>query len=172
MRPFCQRPAPSEAHHFGPRGVGQRTDDLFGPREDLGGYMVERGFAPWIDPRRVRRILDLGTGSGCIAIACARWMPGTQVDATDVSAALAEGTKGLYEPIHGSAPDIAGQGKANPMATILSAAMLLRHSFGLEEQAVRIETAVARALGDGIKGGDLGGSHATAEIGDAVLARL
>lgn len=88
------------------------------------------------------------------------------------SASMAVGTKGLYEPIHGSAPDIAGQGKANPMATILSAAMLLRHSFGLEEQAVRIETAVARALGDGIKGGDLGGSHATAEIGDAVLARL
>ncbi len=88
------------------------------------------------------------------------------------SASMAVGTKGLYEPIHGSAPDIAGQGKANPMATILSAAMLLRHSFGLEDQAARIEAAVAKALADGIKGGDLGGSHGTAEIGDAVLARL
>jgi 3-isopropylmalate dehydrogenase len=88
------------------------------------------------------------------------------------SASLAEGSYGLYEPIHGSAPDIAGKGLANPMATILSAAMLLRHSFGLEEQAVRIETAVAKALADGVKGGDLGGSAGTAAIGDAVLAAL
>ncbi|MBT0668610.1 3-isopropylmalate dehydrogenase [Novosphingobium profundi] len=88
------------------------------------------------------------------------------------SASLAEGTYGLYEPIHGSAPDIAGKGLANPMATILSAAMLLRHSFGLEAEAVRIENAVAAALADGIKGGDLGGSAGTKEIGDAVLARL
>ena len=83
------------------------------------------------------------------------------------------GTKGLYEPIHGSAPDIAGQGKANPMAMILSAAMMLRSfSFGREADAARIEAAVARALADGVKGGDLGGSAGTAEIGNAVLARL
>jgi 3-isopropylmalate dehydrogenase len=88
------------------------------------------------------------------------------------SAALAEGTMGLYEPIHGSAPDIAGQDKANPMATILSAAMLLRHSFGLEEPTARIEAAVAKTLADGIRGGDLGGTSGTREIGDAVLARL
>ncbi|QSR18035.1 3-isopropylmalate dehydrogenase [Novosphingobium sp. KA1] len=88
------------------------------------------------------------------------------------SASLAEGSYGLYEPIHGSAPDIAGKGLANPMATILSAAMLLRHSLGLEAEAVRIEAAVAKTLADGIKGGDLGGSAGTREIGDAVLARL
>ncbi len=88
------------------------------------------------------------------------------------SAALAEGTKGLYEPIHGSAPDIAGQDKANPMACILSAAMMLRHSFGMEAEPARIEAAVAKALADGIRGGDLGGSHGTRAIGDAVLARL
>lgn len=82
------------------------------------------------------------------------------------------GTVGLYEPIHGSAPDIAGQNKANPMATILSAAMLLRHSLGLEEPAARIEAAVAQALADGIRGGDLGGDAGTSAIGDAVLARL
>lgn len=82
------------------------------------------------------------------------------------------GTKGLFEPIHGSAPDIAGQGKANPMAMILSAAMMLRHSFGREAEAARIEAAVARALADGVRGGDLGGSDGTAAIGDAVLARL
>ena len=84
----------------------------------------------------------------------------------------AYGTFGLFEPIHGSAPDIAGKGLANPMATILSAAMLLRHSLGLEAQAVRIEAAVAKALADGVRGGDLGGTAGTQEIGDAVLARL
>ena len=88
------------------------------------------------------------------------------------SASLAEGSYGLYEPIHGSAPDIAGKGLANPMATILSAAMMLRHSFGLEEQAARIEAAVAKALAQGVRGGDLGGSAGTREIGDAVLQAL
>jgi 3-isopropylmalate dehydrogenase len=88
------------------------------------------------------------------------------------SAALSAEGKGLYEPIHGSAPDIAGQNKANPMAMILSAAMLLRHSFGLEEQAARIEAAVARTLSDGIRSGDMGGSASTSEVGAAVLARL
>ena len=82
------------------------------------------------------------------------------------------GTVGLYEPIHGSAPDIAGQNKANPMATILSAAMLLRHSLGLEAEAAAVEAAVARALADGVRGGDLGGNAGTSQIGDAVLAHL
>jgi len=82
------------------------------------------------------------------------------------------GTFGLYEPIHGSAPDIAGQGKANPMATILSAAMMLRHSFGREEDATRIEAAVSKALADGVRGCDLGGEHGTEAIGAAVRERL
>jgi 3-isopropylmalate dehydrogenase len=88
------------------------------------------------------------------------------------SASLSEGSQGLYEPIHGSAPDIAGRGLANPMATVLSAAMLLRHSLGLEAEAARIEAGVARALADGIRGGDLGGSMGTVAIGDAILERL
>ena len=88
------------------------------------------------------------------------------------SASLSDGTMGLYEPIHGSAPDIAGQGKANPLATILSAAMLLRHSLGREAEAARIEAAVAQALADGVRGADLGGTLGTAAIGDAVLERL
>ena len=80
--------------------------------------------------------------------------------------------KALYEPVHGSAPDIAGKGLANPMATILSAAMLLRHSFGAEAPAARIEAAVAKALANGVRGADLGGTLSTSAIGDAVLARL
>ncbi|WP_120717679.1 3-isopropylmalate dehydrogenase [Tsuneonella amylolytica] len=82
------------------------------------------------------------------------------------------GTFGLYEPIHGSAPDIAGEGRANPMATILSAAMMLRHSFGREAEAARVEAAVARALADGVRGADLGGKADTVSIGDAVIERL
>ena len=93
------------------------------------------------------------------------------------SAALGErqtdyGTFGMFEPIHGSAPDIAGQGKANPTAMILSLAMLLRHSLGREEDAARIEAAVAKTLDDGILGADLGGSAGTTAIGNAVLERL
>ena len=82
------------------------------------------------------------------------------------------GTFGLYEPIHGSAPDIAGQGKANPIAAILSLAMLLRHSLGREEDAGRVERAVAQVLAGTVRGGDLGGSATTREIGDAVLAAM
>ena len=88
------------------------------------------------------------------------------------SASLSEGSQGLYEPIHGSAPDIAGKGLANPMACVLSAAMLLRHSLGLEHAAARVEAAVARALSDGIRGADLGGNHGTVAIGDAIVERL
>jgi 3-isopropylmalate dehydrogenase len=88
------------------------------------------------------------------------------------SASLDANGKGLYEPIHGSAPDIAGQGKANPLATILSAAMMLRHSLGKPEAADRIEAAVAAALAGGARSADLGGTHSTREMGDRVLAAL
>jgi 3-isopropylmalate dehydrogenase len=88
------------------------------------------------------------------------------------SATLNGGGQGLYEPIHGSAPDIAGQGKANPLATILSAAMMLRYSLNLPEPADRIEAAVAKALADGARSPDLGGTMNTVEMGDAVLAAL
>lgn len=88
------------------------------------------------------------------------------------SASLDENGKGLYEPIHGSAPDIAGQGKANPLATILSAAMMLRHSFNDGATADRIEAAVARALEEGHRTGDLGGTLSTEQMGDAVLRAL
>jgi len=88
------------------------------------------------------------------------------------SASMGSGTQGLYEPIHGSAPDIAGQGIANPAAMILSLAMLLRHSFSMETEAARIESAVAAMLQSGIRSADLGGSASTQEIGDAVLAQL
>ncbi len=92
------------------------------------------------------------------------------------SAALGAGGPGLYEPIHGSAPDIAGQGIANPLATILSAAMLLRSSLGLEEEAQVVETAVAHILAAGHRTADLARSGeksvGTTEMGGLVVAAL
>jgi 3-isopropylmalate dehydrogenase len=82
------------------------------------------------------------------------------------------GDNGMYEPIHGSAPDIAGTGKANPCGAILSAAMLLRHSLGNEEAAQKVEQAVGAALAGGARTADLGGSMSTTEMGDAVLKAL
>ena len=71
------------------------------------------------------------------------------------SSSMGEGTRGLYEPIHGSAPDIAGQDKANPIGTILAAAMMLRYSFDMAAEADAIETAVSKTLEDGIRCGDI-----------------
>ena len=91
------------------------------------------------------------------------------------SASLGDGTRGLYEPIHGSAPDIAGQNKANPIATILSVAMMLRHSFGLMEEADCIEQAVDRVLNAGWRTADLGGGEAslgTREMTEKILAEI
>ena len=92
------------------------------------------------------------------------------------SASLDENNKGLYEPSHGSAPDIAGQGVANPLATILSAAMLLRYSFALEDEAKQIEAAIKKVLARGLRTGDIfepGMTRVgTREMGDAVLAEL
>jgi 3-isopropylmalate dehydrogenase len=79
---------------------------------------------------------------------------------------------GLYEPIHGSAPDIAGQGLANPAGMILSAAMLLRLSLGLENEAASVEAAVSSAVDDGVRTTDLGGTATTEAFGDAVFERL
>ena len=88
------------------------------------------------------------------------------------SASLGDGGPGVFEPVHGSAPDIAGQGVANPLAMFLSAAMLLRHGLGREDAAARIESAVDRALEAGLRTGDLGGKATTAEATRAVMEEL
>jgi len=92
------------------------------------------------------------------------------------SASLGEGTRGVYEPIHGTAPDIAGQGVANPYGAILSAALLLRHSFKLEQEARAIEQAVHRAIDDGVRTPDIvAPTHraaSTQDAGNAVLAAI
>jgi 3-isopropylmalate dehydrogenase len=92
------------------------------------------------------------------------------------SASLDERGKGLYEPIHGSAPDIAGRGVANPLATVLSAAMMLRYSLRQPTAAARIEAAVAKVLRSGLRTADIHGEGTrkvgSAEMGDAVVANL
>ncbi|HEX4625233.1 MAG TPA: 3-isopropylmalate dehydrogenase [Solirubrobacteraceae bacterium] len=84
----------------------------------------------------------------------------------------ADGDPGLFEPVHGSAPDIAGTGAANPLAMLLSAAMMLRHGLSLPDEAAAVESAVDRALESGLRTADLGGSATTAEATRAVLANL
>lgn len=90
------------------------------------------------------------------------------------SASLGDGPRGLYEPIHGSAPDIAGKGIANPLGTIMSAAMLLRHSLGLEDEARAVEQAVDAAITAGARTADMGTDKpiTTREMGAAVCDRL
>ena len=92
------------------------------------------------------------------------------------SASLDENSKGMYEPIHGSAPDIAGQNIANPLATILSAAMMLRYTLDEAAMADRIEKAVSKVLDDGLRTADIYSEGmtkvSTSEMGDAVLAAL
>ena len=88
------------------------------------------------------------------------------------SASLGDGRLGLYEPVHGSAPDIAGRGIANPIAAIRRRAMLLRHSLGLEREARAVEAAVAIAIAKGARSADLGGKLSTREMARAVRARL
>ncbi len=92
------------------------------------------------------------------------------------SASLGEGRVGVYEPIHGSGPDIAGQGVANPLAAILSVAMLLRHSLELEGEAQAVEGAVEAVLAGGYRTKDIHGENTTlvgtAEMGDCVVERI
>lgn len=88
------------------------------------------------------------------------------------SASLGDGGPGLYEPVHGSAPDIAGKGVANPIGAILSAALMLRYSLGLEGEAAAVETAVERTVEAGVRTADLGGTYPTRTITDEILSRI
>jgi 3-isopropylmalate dehydrogenase len=88
------------------------------------------------------------------------------------SASIGDDGPGVFEPVHGSAPDIAGQGIANPLAMFLSAALMLRHGLGRQAEASALESAVDRALAEGLRTRDLGGTASTAEATQAVLAHL
>ncbi len=117
---------------------------------------------------------------GDILSDCAAMLTGSlgMLPSASLGAPMANGRpKAMYEPVHGSAPDITGQGKANPCACILSFAMALRYSFDLGDEATRLEAAVEKVLADGVRTADLmqaeGGSPvSTSEMGDAVVAAL
>ncbi len=117
---------------------------------------------------------------GDILSDCAAMLTGSlgMLPSASLGAPMANGRpKALYEPVHGSAPDIAGQGKANPCATILSFAMALRYSFDMGAEADRLEAAVEKVLADGVRTGDLLNEEgikpvSTSEMGDAVIAAL
>jgi 3-isopropylmalate dehydrogenase len=117
---------------------------------------------------------------GDILSDCAAMLTGSlgMLPSASLGAPMANGRpKALYEPVHGSAPDIAGQGKANPIASILSFAMALRYSFGMGEEAERVEVAVEKVLADGVRTADLMGPEGgipvtTTGMGDAILAAL
>jgi 3-isopropylmalate dehydrogenase len=106
---------------------------------------------------------DILTDEASVLAGSMGMLPSASVGATKL---------GLYEPIHGSAPDIAGKGVANPIGTILSAALLLRHSLGLEAEAAAVEAAVERAIEAGARTRDLGGRLSTTEMTDAIIANL
>jgi 3-isopropylmalate dehydrogenase len=91
-------------------------------------------------------------------------LPSASIGASD--------SPGVFEPVHGSAPDIAGRGIANPLAMFLSAALMLRHGFGMEAEAAAVESAVNQALADGLRTPDLGGGASTAQASQAVLQQL
>jgi 3-isopropylmalate dehydrogenase len=93
-------------------------------------------------------------------------------DGGDAGGSSGAGGPGLFEPVHGSAPDIAGQGIANPLAMFLSAAMMLRHGLGLADEAAAVESAVELALDAGLRTPDLGGSATTAQATEAVMSNL
>jgi 3-isopropylmalate dehydrogenase len=88
------------------------------------------------------------------------------------SASVGHGGPGLFEPVHGSAPDIAGTGKANPLAMLGSVAMMLRYGLGREEEAAGLDSAIDRALADGLRTPDLGGDATTEDATKAVLQNL
>jgi len=119
------------------------------PSASLGGYEGSPGGSPGGSPR--------GAGAG---------------GAADAQREAEAGAPGLFEPVHGSAPDIAGEGVANPLAMFLSAAMMLRHGLGMEEEAAAVESGVERALAGGLRTPDLGGTDGTARATGAVLENI
>ncbi|HSO12199.1 MAG TPA: 3-isopropylmalate dehydrogenase [Anaerolineales bacterium] len=115
---------------------------------------------------------DILTDEASVLAGSMGMLPSASLGESGLGLSPDAGVKGLYEPIHGSAPDIAGRGIANPIGTILSAALMLRHSFNLEAEAEAVEKAVHQAITDGARTADLGGRLTTRQMADEVIARL
>ena len=155
------------------RAVLHRIKEEY-PEVEYGEMFVDNASMQLVKDPSQFDVIVTGNMFGDILSDEASMLPGTI--GMIPSSSLGDGTRGMYEPIHGSAPDIAGQNKANPIGTILSAAMMLKYSFGMDAEAAAIETAVNKALNDGLRTADMMAEGCTpascSEMGDAIAARL
>src|SRR6056297_1798099 len=162
------------------REVVQKVRDTDYPDVELSHMYADNGAMQLVRAPKQFDVILTDNLFGDILSDCAAMLTGSlgMLPSASLGAPNADGRpKALYEPVHGSAPDIAGQGKANPIACILSLAMALRYSFDMLEEAVRLEGAVERVLADGVRTPDLMGPEggtpvSTSGMGDAVLAEL
>ena len=162
------------------RDVVQEVHDAEYPEIALSHMYADNGAMQLVRWPRQFDVIVTDNLFGDILSDCAAMLTGSlgMLPSASLGAPMANGRpRALYEPVHGSAPDIAGQGKANPIACILSLAMALRYSFDMLEEAVRLEGAVERVLADGVRTPDLMGPEggtpvSTSGMGDAVLAAL
>ncbi|BDY14581.1 3-isopropylmalate dehydrogenase [Sulfitobacter pontiacus] len=162
------------------REVVQKVHDEDYPDVELSHMYADNGAMQLVRAPKQFDVIVTDNLFGDILSDCAAMLTGSlgMLPSASLGAPNADGRpKALYEPVHGSAPDIAGQGKANPIACILSFAMALRYSFDQGDEAARLEKAVEKVLADGARTADLmgpeGGSPiSTSEMGDAILAAL
>ena len=162
------------------REVTQHIHDTDYPDVELSHMYADNGAMQLVRAPKQFDVILTDNLFGDILSDCAAMLTGSlgMLPSASLGAPMANGRpKALYEPVHGSAPDIAGQGKANPIACILSFAMALRYSFDMGDDATRVETSVEKVLADGLRTADLLGSEggkaiSTTEMGDAIIASL
>ncbi len=162
------------------REVTQRVHDADYPEIELSHMYADNGAMQLVRAPKQFDVILTDNLFGDILSDCAAMLTGSlgMLPSASLGAPMANGRpKALYEPVHGSAPDIAGEGKANPIACILSFAMALRYSFDQGEEASRIEQAIETVLASGARTGDLlgaegGSAMSTSEMGDAIAAAL
>ena len=162
------------------RDVVQEVHDRDYPDVELSHMYADNGAMQLVRWPKQFDVIVTDNLFGDVLSDCAAMLTGSlgMLPSASLGAPMAHGRpKALYEPVHGSAPDIAGTGKANPIACILSFAMALRYSFDLGDEATRVEKAVEKVLADGVRTADLMGPDGgtpvtTTQMGDAVLAAL
>ncbi len=162
------------------REVTQRIHDADYPDVELSHMYADNGAMQLVRAPKQFDVILTDNLFGDILSDCAAMLTGSlgMLPSASLGAPMANGRpKAMYEPVHGSAPDIAGQGKANPIACILSFAMALRYSFDMGEEAARLEKAIEKVLADGVRTGDLlgaegGNAVSTSQMGDAIIAAL
>ncbi len=162
------------------REVVQKVHDEDYPDVELSHMYADNGAMQLVRAPKQFDVILTDNLFGDILSDCAAMLTGSlgMLPSASLGAPMTNGRpKAMYEPVHGSAPDIAGQGKANPIACILSFAMALRYSYDQGDEATRIEKAVEKVLADGLRTGDLMGPEggtpvSTTQMGDAILAAL